>query len=143
MRQRIRNTETRGVTIYPVPKPKARRKKRKPLKRVAMKRCGPRTKRTGGQLFERGRHPEYLAYVRTFPCAICLPNALEQKTRTQACHLKSRGAGGGDVGNVWPGCEAHHLEQHTKGFAHMTRKYRVHLDRVALRLGEQFGRWAA
>lgn len=131
------------MTIYPCPKPRRRAKKRKPLTRTRMKSCGPRTKRSGGHLFERGRHPEYLAYVRTFPCAICFANALRQQTVTLACHVKSRGAGGGDTANAYPGCEAHHLEQHMKGFAHMKRKYRVDLAEVALRLGEQYGRVAA
>lgn len=130
--------------LRPAPKPPKREKRaRKPLRRSRMKCRGPRTRKSGGHLFTHGRSPEYLAYVRTFPCAVCMANGLEQETRTQACHVRSRGAGGGDVGNVWPGCEAHHMEQHAKGFAHMTRKYHVHLDRVAVRLGEQYGRWAA
>lgn len=127
-----------------VPKPrKSPKPKPKGLKRSRMKCRGPRTKKSGGHLFARGRNPEYLAYVRTFPCAICLAHGLKQETRTQACHIKSRGAGGGDVANVWPGCEAHHLEQHLRGYSHMVKKYQVHLDRVALRLGEQYGRAAA
>lgn len=127
-----------------VPKPRAKKKRApKPMRRSRMKCRGPRTKKSGGHLFTKGRNPEYLAYVRSFPCAVCLAHGLKQETLTQACHLKSRGAGGGDVGNVWPGCEAHHLEQHMKGYGHMTEKYEVHLDRVALRLGEQYARAAA
>lgn len=107
-----------------------------------MKCMGPRTKKSGGHLFTKGRDPEYLAYVRSFPCAICLPNGLEQESRTRACHVRSRGASGGDVANTYPGCDRHHEEQHLKGFAHMKRKYRVDLADVALRLGEKYGRAA-
>lgn len=40
------------------------------------------------------------------------------------CHIKSRGAGGGDeIGNVIGLCREHHTEQHAKGWRHMSAKY--------------------
>ena len=108
------------------------------MKRSYIKRCGPRTRRTGGHLFEDGRDPTYLEWVRTFPCVICLKHGLTQTSKTQACHVKSRGAGGVDRGNCYPGCGAHHDEQGSKGFRHMERKYGMNLANVALQLGLRY-----
>ena len=115
------------------------------MKRSYIKRCGPRTKRTGGHLFEDGRDPTYLEWIRTFPCVICLKHLGHMNGgKTQACHIKSRGAGGVDRGNCVPMCARHHDEQGMKGFRHMVKKYGVNLANVALQLGlryEAMGAW--
>lgn len=108
------------------------------VKRTWMKRHGKRTKRSRGHLFEEGRDPTYLEYIRSFPCVICLKHGLNQKSRTQACHVKSRGAGGIDRGNTYPGCGEHHDEQGMKGFRHMEKKYGMNLANVALQLGLRY-----
>jgi hypothetical protein len=44
---------------------------------------------------------------------------------TQVCHVRSRGSGGADPENIWPGCSTHHMEQHrigTKTFEHRHRE---------------------
>lgn len=106
----------------------------KPLKRTKFKARGKRTKRSGGHLFPRSVDAARRAFVRTFPCAPCLASGATQRTKTQACHLKSRGAGGPDAGNLWPGCERHHIEQHTDGLATFQRRYRLNLARICERI---------
>lgn len=104
-----------------------------------MKRCGPRTKRTGGHLFEGGRDPTYLEYIRSFPCAACLKNGRQQATRTEAAHVKSRGAGGPDVGNTIPLCHECHMNQHTWGIKAFQRRTHLNMADLALQLGVRYG----
>ncbi len=53
---------------------------------------------------------EYLEWIRTLKCLVC------KDARVDAAHVKSRGAGGGDVpGNVMPLCRYHHSIQHRVG----------------------------
>jgi hypothetical protein len=46
---------------------------------------------------------------------------------TRACHLKSRGSGGKDAGNMWPGCDAAHAEQHRLGIPVFNQRWHVNL----------------
>jgi hypothetical protein len=50
----------------------------------------------------------YLAWIRTLPCI--LKGRHECWGSTQACHVKTRGSGGGDE-QVFPGCATAHAEQ--------------------------------
>lgn len=62
----------------------------------------------------------YLAvFIRELECVCCIPGT--QRTPTQACHVKSRGAGGhawNDDGtsNLLPMCHTHHAYQHSHGW---------------------------
>jgi len=126
--------------LRPAPKPKVRKSKRgrssssltrqKGLKnRTPMKQ---RNAKRGGAKFPKRRDPEYMAWIRTLPCLIAGLRRKESaewsngenwheewwhecKGRVQAAHVKSRGAGGDDVGNVLPLCARAHHEQHTIG----------------------------
>lgn len=53
-----------------------------------------------------------------------------------ACHVKTRGAGGADLGNLVPMCRAHHTEQHTLGIRSFQRKHGVDMKAEAQRLAE-------
>jgi hypothetical protein len=113
----------------PAPKPrKSGRRKPKPLTRSPMKSRGPRTQKSGGHLFPEGVSEPRRAFVRALPCLLGGPwrarLACDKQGRffehrcfgkVQACHLKSRGSGGKDAGNLWPGCAGAHEEQHRIG----------------------------
>lgn len=51
-----------------------------------------------------------------------------------ACHVKSRGAGGSDPKNLFSACRKHHAEQHTLGIKSFGAKYGFSLPRVAQQL---------
>ena len=67
----------------------------------------------------------YRAWIRTQPCIICGRDA-------EPCHVRSRGAGGTDLGNIVPMCRIHHTEQHKIGIKTFQAKWKV--DMVALAL---------
>ena len=75
--------------------------------------------------FRHRRNPAYVAFVRTMPCLVCW------RMPTEAAHVKSRGAGGNDVGNVVPLCHEHHVEQHTIGIRSFEQRYNLELALVA------------
>lgn len=55
-----------------------------------------------------------LELVRARPCLACPTNG--QRHPTEADHITTRGAGGGDVqNNVWPLCTKHHRMRHEQG----------------------------
>ena len=86
-------------------------------------------KRKGGDRFPKNRDDDYRAFVRAWPCAIG-PDA-NCWGDVQACHVKTRGAGGMDRGNLWPGCLTHHAEQHAMDIVSFQRHYGIDLERVA------------
>lgn len=62
--------------------------------------------------------PELLATFRTFPCLACGTQPSE------AHHITTRGAGGGDVPeNLMPLCTYHHREWHDQGPGYMINGY--------------------
>src|SRR5262245_707036 len=84
-------------------------KRKRPMRRVAMKRHGPRTKKSGGHLFYKsGRNPAYLAWLRQRPCVVCRIYRTRQYSPSVAAHIKSRGSGGADLGNAMTLCIEHH-----------------------------------
>lgn len=94
-------------------------KSRKALVRRALTRKPPQPR------FKKGRDKLYLEWIRGLPC-ICMSKVsprtglggglLHQcEGPVQACHLKSRGAGGADVGNLFPACAKAHYGQHSIG----------------------------
>ena len=91
--------------IYPVPKPPLKKKPRA-VKRFAGK-----------------RDPAYAAWVRTQPCALRGKPEHHCIGLVQACHLKSRGAGGDDFKNLYPGCKTAHAEQHQVGIRYFAQEW--------------------
>lgn len=56
----------------------------------------------------------YAAWIRTQPC--CIPHfAGGQWGRVEAHHVKTRGAGGADLGNLVSLCVDHHAKLHGSG----------------------------
>lgn len=51
--------------------------------------------------------------------------------RVDPAHIKTRGAGGMDIGNVIPLCRAHHQEQHKIGVKTFGKKYGFDLKQMA------------
>ena len=94
------------------------------------------------------KNEPYRAFIRTLPCVLWVRDPCEcggflrvssKRYATEACHLKSRGAGGGDEpGQLWPGCQKHHQESHTLGRKSFERKYAISLTAIAAELWEQF-----
>ena len=56
----------------------------------------------------------------------------------QCCHVKSRGAGGSDVGNCFPGCAVAHTRQHDMGIDSFQHYYDVDLPLIAARLAQSW-----
>ena len=70
--------------------------------------------------------PDHLAAIRNEPCLVCESLKMRQMCPTEADHITTRGAGGGDVkGNVWPQCTAHHAERHKTGIKTFIARYWV------------------
>lgn len=102
---------------------------RKSLARRAMPRRSGPIKAKGRRRFPRGEDRAYQAWIRSLPCHL----ARRGRCRgvVEACHVKSKGAGGGDRGNLLPLCTAHHREQHDRGIATFAQRYGLDLGQVA------------
>ena len=124
-------------------------KRGKPLRRCRLKSGGTALKRTtplkakGRARFPRGVDEDFRAYVREQPCCIgsdsteggcywwgALP-AHRNAYLNEACHVKTRGAGGGDRGNMVSMCKGHHREQHIVGIRSFERVHAVDLKALA------------
>jgi len=133
--------------LRPVPKPK--RKKMAPTGRPWMKRIN---KKRGGHMFPKNVDEERREYIRGLPCVLSgrwyRPTARAiQRTHVcigavRACHLKSRGSGGKDAGNMWPGCDGAHEQQHHLGVPAFEAKWNINLAHECAR-HEGFWLWLA
>ena len=109
----------------------------KPKKKVQRKR------------FAHRRSPEYAAYIRSLPCIlngrwlvvedISAPGAIMVARASphhcvsliQVCHVKSRGAGGSDLGNIVPMCGTAHDQQHAWGIRTFEKEWSISLKAAA------------
>ena len=67
---------------------------------------------------KRIKNPELLESIREKPCLFC------GKSPSEAHHITTKGAGGGDTeNNLMPVCRKHHAELHQIGYAKMGWKY--------------------
>lgn len=64
---------------------------------------------------------------RRSPCLVC------GKRPSDPAHVRSRGAGGRDRGNVIPLCRDHHREQHQHGWAALERVHLIDVTEEARR----------
>lgn len=87
-------------------------RKGRALVRSALPRQQKRIRAKGKPRFKKGRDPQYLEWIRGLPC---LCRYVTCEGRIEATHVKSRGAGGADMGNVVPLCHSHHMIQHRLG----------------------------
>ena len=113
---------------------------------------GTRTKKSGGHLFPKGVDEQYRAFIRRRPCILRgkpVPDAELVRLKAfvppaswgryehicdgpvQVCHVKSRGAGGDDHGNVVAMCAQAHEEQHRLGIRSFQRKWGIDLKVLA------------
>lgn len=120
------------MTIHAVPKPKKSVRVRKRLQA-----------HPGAKAFPHRRVPEYEKWIRQHACVAWLQvpqvgYGPQHDGRIECAHVKSRGAGGDDVGNCWPACHHHHLEQHALGIQSFQKKYGLDLYAIAKDLGVQY-----
>jgi len=95
--------------IFPAPKPR------------------PRAQR---ERFSHRRDPAFTGWVRSLPCLLRGEHVCWGPV--QVCHVKSRGAGGVDHGNVVPMCAGAHDEQ-GRGIQSFERKHGLDLRLEAAR----------
>lgn len=111
----------------------------KPPKRVKIKKR--LQARREPKAFQHRRIPEYQEFIRGYACLIrSIP--LEAYGRcplgifgSECAHVKSRGAGGDDIGNCVPLCRYHHQQQHALGIRSFQKKYGLDLYAIAADLG--------
>lgn len=77
---------------------------------------------------KRTRSAAALKRTRLIPCLMC-------GGESQACHITSKGARGGDTDdNLLPMCFKHHREQHDKGWVWLVEKY-PHIEEILFNKG--------
>jgi hypothetical protein len=102
-------------------------------------------KKPQAKRFAHRRDPKYAAFVRSQPCILMGRShflagirAGEFRhicwNRTEACHVKSRGAAGSDRANLYPGCRAAHDSQHMKGVSSFGKRWGIDLKAEAVKL---------
>ena len=82
--------------------------------------------------FKHRRNPEYTDWIRSLPCLLCGGTA-------EVAHVRSRGAGGDDIGNTVPLCHAHHRQQHQVGIKSFQLQWGVDLQAHANWYADQWG----
>ena len=91
----------------------------------------------GRSRFPRRRCPEFREWLRQFPCVVS-----DCENPTECAHVKSRGAGGDDVGQSVPMCPHHHrFDLHQHGIHTFQLKYRLDLAQIAAGYGEAWAQW--
>jgi len=98
----------------------------------------------------RGESPELVAYVKALPCVACVVEEWEDgpgggnsgiwRNVIDAHHVRTRGAGGGDVANVIPLCRLHHDMLHMKGKSWFESRYSgdIYLESLAEEVTEKW-----
>lgn len=77
---------------------------------------------------------ELRAYVRSLPCLACTILGEEQREPTEACHVTTKGIGGGDHDNLINLCSAHHRQWHNIGRRSFDYRYKIRSKAVARKL---------
>ena len=85
--------------------------------------------------FAARRNEAYCAWIRAMRCTVRNSlRALCCEGEIQVCHVKTRGSGGDDEGNVIPMCAWHHARQHSLGIRSFESQYGVNLKGIATEL---------
>lgn len=91
-------------------------------------------------------------WIGTLPCLLCYggvvfpgqAGAPDSWEKVEACHVKSRGSGAGDVedgvGNLYPGCHDHNQEHGRLGTPAFERKHHISLDAARRRYWSEYER---
>jgi len=110
------------------------------MKRCSLKGRKP-LKRRGKPRFKKGRDEAFLTWIRLLSCTVGAGDycgSWPGYRLIEAAHVRSRGAGGADVGNVVPLCTIHHAELHRTGIRSFEEKYGVDLRVEAERLAREY-----
>lgn len=122
-------------TFNPAPKPVAKEKPAKPTRRRKA------VRRINHERQARTRDRAYLDWVKTQNCVVLGRVGIcawwVERPDTEPAHIKTKGSGGADRGNVVPLCPLHHSEQEgdTEGFE---QTYGLNLKLEAARLLVKF-----
>lgn len=87
------------------------------------------------------RDRERMTHCASLPCIACLVTGRRQESRTQADHIKTRGAGGKEVGNLWPLCAYHHDERHRLGLTSFEAMYHLDAKKAGADVEYIYGAW--
>jgi hypothetical protein len=100
-------------------------------------RMAAKNAKRGGHRFPKGVDEGFREYVRGLPCVARGPWWSEMGRcdgPVAACHVKTRGAGGQDAGNLFPACSLHHHVQHTVGIKTFQEWFGLDLRAIAARV---------
>lgn len=120
--------------------------KRTPLKRKTRLKSGgslpPVNRKRAGHRFPKGVDKALRVWVREQPCLLqgrFLPWSLHIcRGRIQAHHVRSRGAGGGDRGNLVALCQRAHQRGHAVGWKSFAAFWGIDLKAEAARLAARY-----
>lgn len=88
--------------------------------------------------FKSGLDPKYREWVRMHRCVLDNGKGCDCFGLVEAAHVKSRGAGGVDMANLYPCCSKHHNLQHTIGILTFQKRYRLDLRDLAWKLAKTY-----
>jgi len=120
-----RSTPLKRTPLRPSSKPM---KSGTPLARTA----GPTRRTRKPKRFAVHRNAEYRHWIASLPCILADRHRCHGPV--ECCHVKTRGAGGDDVGNCFPGCRWVHQKQHLKGIKTFQALYSLDLTKIAKQL---------
>jgi hypothetical protein len=90
---------------------------------------------TRGHRFPKGVDEAYREWIRGRPCVLFgHPAGHQCLGAVECCHVKTRGAGGHDRGNCYPGCRGAHTLQHTLGIRSFEKLFGIDLAAIASEL---------
>lgn len=118
----------------------------RPMKRAGRIKRKTRLQAKGGARFKGLRDKEYREWIRGQRCIVVNYAQLWPEGIPRYCylvepdHVKTRGAGGGDRGNLVPCCAIHHRERHTIGIRSFEEKYGFKLAAIAAELAQRYER---
>ncbi len=110
------------------------KRSRKPIPKVNKKRGGHRFPKNVDEPFKEWMRANFRCLIAGHDPKIACPLV----EPAQVAHIKSRGAGGKDVGETVPLCAHHHLEQHRIGVKSFAEKYGLDLKAAARWYAEQY-----
>lgn len=96
-------------------------------------------RKRGGHMFPKNVDEPYREWIRGRLCLLA-GHTLHHwcNSPTRCCHVKSRGAGGADLRNIWPGCDGAHEEQHAIGIRAFQERWGLNLKTIARQLTEVY-----
>ena len=96
-----------------------------------LKRCRLKPRRDGPRRSTVIRDPAYREWITSHPCVVegC-------ENPAQCCHYRNKRMWG-DIGNCYPGCQRHHIEEeHRHGKKTFQAKHNLDLPQIVAAFGE-------